>query len=138
MTILPSISCIFRAHIWCVSCAYVFCIRVRVEYAIRAHHQGSAICCCLAVVRLWPAMSESTEPSPAATREPQQQSPSTSTSAASEPQPSSTAASAASDPPRHQSHADPINLTGDGLSSEPARAVAGGIDTAGVGKGRAA
>ena len=80
-------------------------------------------------------MSESNEPSPASTREPQQQSPSTSTSAASEPQPSSTAASAASDPPRHQSHEDAINLTGDGLSSEPARAVAGGIDTAGIDKG---
>ena len=80
-------------------------------------------------------MSESNEPSPAATREPQQQSPSTSTSAASEPQPSSTAASAASDPPRHQSHGESINLTGDGLGSEPARAVAGGIDTAGIDKG---
>ena len=67
--------------------------------------------------------------------EPQQQSPWTSTSAASEPQPSSTAASAASDPPRHQNHGDPINLTGGGLSSEPARAVAGGIDTAGIDKG---
>ena len=59
---------------------YLFCIRVRVEYAIRAHQQGSAVCCCLAVVRLRSAMSESNEPSPAATREPQQQSPSTSTS----------------------------------------------------------
>ena len=76
-------------------------------------------------------MSESTEPSPAATRESQQQSPSTSISAASAPQPSSTAASAASDAPRHQSHGESINLTGDG----PVRAVAGGIDTAGIDKG---
>ena len=52
------------------------------------------------------------------------------------PQPSSTVASAASEASRNQSHGDPNNPTGDGLSSEPARAVAGGIvHTAGNDKG---
>ena len=85
---LDDISCILRAHILGeIYMQYIPGTYARVRVRSVTHSQGdvSGVCahCCLPILRVRSAMSESNAPSPAATSEPHlQQSPSTSSSAA--------------------------------------------------------